>query len=173
MKKQGLLIVFTGNGKGKTTAAIGQAVRAAGHGYRVCIIQFIKQMKNTGEAKALARFADLIELHTTGSGFTWEQEQEVVRQAAAAGWNLARQKIASGGYHMVVLDEITYLLNEGFIDQEEFLDFLSQRPPGLHILITGRNAEQELYAAADLVTEMKEIKHPFRNGRKAEKGVEY
>lgn len=172
-KKQGLIIVLTGNGKGKTTSAIGQAFRAAGHGQRVCIIQFIKAMKNTGEAKALARFADLIELHTVGNGFTWEQEAGAVKAAAEAGWGLAREKIAGGNYQMVILDEITYLLSHGIIDEEEFLAALGQRSPGQHIIITGRQASPALCAAADLVTEMLEIKHPFQRGRKAGKGIEY
>ena len=172
MQKKGLFIVFTGNGKGKTTAAIGQALRMAGHKMRVCIIQFIKSMKNTGEAKALAALSETVEMHTIGSGFTWQSEKEEVEAAARAGWELAKEKISSD-YDMVILDEITYLLNDGILDQDEILGFLNNRPENLHIVVTGRQASDALIEAADLVTEMKEIKHPYQNGIKAGKGIEY
>jgi cob(I)alamin adenosyltransferase len=173
MQQKGLFIVFTGNGKGKTTAALGQALRMAGHKMRVCIIQFIKSMKNTGEAKALAALSESIEMHTIGSGFTWQSEKAEVEAAARAGWELAREKISSNRYEMVILDEITYLLNEGILDKDEILEFLNNRPEELHIVITGRQASADLIEAADLVTEMREIKHPFQNGIKAGKGIEY
>jgi len=172
MKNKGLLIVLTGNGKGKTTAAIGQALRMAGHKMRVCIIQFIKSKKNTGEAKALAGLSESVEMHTIGSGFTWQSEKEEVEAAARAGWELAKEKMSSD-YDMVILDEITYLLNGGILDQDEILGFLNNRPENLHIVVTGRQASEDLIRAADLVTEMKEIKHPYQNGIKAGKGIEY
>jgi cob(I)alamin adenosyltransferase len=173
MQKQGLFIIFTGNGKGKTTAAIGQALRMAGHKMRVCIIQFIKSLKNTGEAKALAKLTDTIELHVIGSGFTWESPEAEVAAAARAGWALARKKIMSNRYDMVILDEITYLLNGGILDESEVLAAISSRPANMHVVVTGRQASHDLIAAADLVTEMKEIKHPYQTGAKAGKGIEY
>jgi cob(I)alamin adenosyltransferase len=173
MKTKGLFIIFTGNGKGKTTAAIGQALRMAGHKMRVCIIQFIKSLKNTGEAKALAEITDAIELHVIGSGFTWKSPSAEVAAAARAGWTLAREKIMSNRYDMVILDEITYLLNSEVLDETEVLAVINNRPGTMHVVITGRQASQELIAAADLVTEMKEIKHPYQTGTKASKGIEY
>jgi cob(I)alamin adenosyltransferase len=173
MQNKGLFIIFTGNGKGKTTAAIGQALRMAGHKMRVCIIQFIKSLKNTGEAKALAALSESVEMHTIGSGFTWQSGEAEVAAAARAGWELAQEKISSNRYDMVILDEITYLLNAGILDQTEVLEFLNKRSKELHIVITGRQASETLIEAADLVTEMKEIKHPYQNGIKAGKGIEY
>jgi len=173
MKSKGLFIIFTGNGKGKTTAAIGQALRMAGHKMRVCIIQFIKSLKNTGEAKALAELTDTIELHVIGSGFTWERPKVDVAAAARAGWTLAREKIMSRRYDMVILDEITYLLNSEVLDESEVLATINGRPENMHVVITGRHASHDLIAAADLVTEMKEIKHPYQSGTKAGKGIEY
>jgi len=175
MEEKGLLLIYTGNGKGKTTAALGQAIRAAGHDLRVCIIQFIKGAWPTGEAKALTRFADLIELHVTGSGFTWKNNPDDVKQAGLAGWRLAREKITAekNGFDLVILEELTYLINYGIISESEVVDLLDNRPVGLNILVTGRNAPAGLIAAADLVTEMQEIKHPFRNGTRARKGIEF
>jgi len=173
MKNKGLFIIFTGNGKGKTTAAIGQALRMAGHKMRVCIIQFIKSLKNTGEAKTLAELTDAIELHVIGSGFTWESPKAEVAAAARTGWTLAREKIGSGRYDMVILDEITYLLNSEVLDESEVLAAINGRPENTHVVITGRHASNDLIAAADLVTEMKEIKHPYQTGAKAGKGIEY
>ena len=173
MQNKGLFIIFTGNGKGKTTAAIGQALRMAGHKMRVCIIQFIKSKKNTGEAKALAALSETVEMHTIGSGFTWQSEESEVAAAARAGWELAEKKMNSNDYDMVILDEITYLLNDGILDQAVVLEFLNNRPEELHVVITGREASETLIEAADLVTEMRQIKHPFQNGIKAGKGIEY
>ncbi|HIJ79453.1 MAG TPA: cob(I)yrinic acid a,c-diamide adenosyltransferase [Deltaproteobacteria bacterium] len=172
--KKGLLIVNTGNSKGKTTAAFGQALRSAGQGLKVCIIQFIKGHDQTGEAKAVrAHLAENIELHITGSGFTWQQDQQRVQEAADQGWQLARAKISSDAYDMIVLDEFTYLLSYQLIDENQALDFIKNRPPRLHIVITGRNAGPGLIEAADLVTEMREIKHHYRQGVKAQKGIEF
>jgi cob(I)alamin adenosyltransferase len=169
-----MLIINTGDGKGKTTAAFGQALRMAGHGYRVCIIQFIKGKWQTGEAKAVANFRDLIELHVCGTGFTWEAEHiDEVKDAARSGWKLAGEKIASGMYRLVVLDELTYLLNYGIIEESEAVDLLRARPAGVNVVVTGRGAGTELIGAADIVTEMKEIKHAYREGIEAGKGVEF
>lgn len=174
MAERGLIMVNTGNGKGKTTAAFGQALRVAGHGQRVCIVQFIKGDWPTGESLVLERMADCIELHVCGTGFTWQAEsrEEVVR-AALQGWRLAREKMASGLFRLVVLDEFTYPLNYGIIAEAEVLTALDARPPGLDVLITGREASGGILAAADLVTEMREIKHPYRKGVAARRGIEY
>jgi len=175
MAKKGLILLYTGNGKGKTTAALGQVLRAAGHGFKVAIIQFIKNMENTGEIKAAKKiFADHLEIFPMGSGFTWDaKDQDELRQAAEKGWALAKEKINSGQYCMVILDELTYTLNYGLLDQEEVVSFLKQKPEPLHIIITGRDADDKLIDLADLVTEMKEIKHPYQNGVKAMKGIEF
>ena len=171
---KGLLIVHTGNGKGKTTAAIGMALRAAGHDLRVCFIQFIKGSWHYGEIDGFKRFDGLIDLHVMGRGFTWKSEniKEDTRLAREA-WDFAREAILSGRYHSVVLDEFTYLLHYGMLDVEESLDFLHNRPSQQHVVITGRYAPPRLIEAADLVTEMQGIKHPYASGIKAQQGIEY
>jgi len=174
MAERGMIIVNTGNGKGKTTAAFGQALRAAGHGFAVCIIQFIKGKWRTGEARAVAKCGDLLELHVCGTGFTWEADHmDEVKQAARQGWNLARAKIDSGQYGLVVLDELTYLLNYGIVPESEVVDFLRGRPDGVNVVITGRGAGEGLIALADIVTEMREIKHGYGTGVAAGKGIEF
>ena len=175
MADKGLILLYTGNGKGKTTAALGQALRAAGHGFNITIIQFIKNQQHTGEIKAAKEIlADHLEIHPMGTGFTWDaKDPEEVRQAAVKGWELARQKIAGGQYKMVILDELTYTLNYGLVDEDEVLNFLKEKPAGVHIVITGRDASDRLIDIADLVTEMQEIKHPYQNGGKAVKGIEF
>lgn len=175
MADKGLILLYTGNGKGKTTAALGQALRAAGHGFNITIIQFIKNQQHTGEIRAAKEIlADHLEIHPMGTGFTWDaKDPEEVRQAAVKGWELARQKIAGGRYKMVILDELTYTLNYGLVDEDEVLDFLKEKPAGVHIVITGRDASDRLIDTADLVTEMQEIKHPYQNGGKAIKGIEF
>ncbi|MDG4475112.1 cob(I)yrinic acid a,c-diamide adenosyltransferase [Thiovibrio frasassiensis] len=174
MAIQGLVIINTGHGKGKSTAAFGQAVRAAGQGLKVCIIQFIKGKTTTGEAKAITTaFPDQIELHLAGTGFTWQQDKETVRKAALAGWQLAREKIVSDGYDLIVLDELTYLITYSLVPEEEILALFQARPKRLHLVITGRDASPGLIAYADLVTEMCAIKHPYQKGIKGQKGIEY
>ena len=174
MQEKGLFIVYTGNGKGKTTAALGLALRAAGHGLKVCIIQFIKSLKQTGEAKAITAWSQQIEFHTAGSGFTWAaKDPEEPRQAARAGWDLAESKIASAHYHMVILDEFTYPLAYGYLDENAVLSTFAARPAHQHLVITGRGASDRLIAAADLVTEMREIKHPFQQNAAARQGIEF
>lgn len=173
--KPGRVILNTGDGKGKTTAALGQVLRAAGHGFKAAIVQFIKNMKNTGEIKAAKKiFAEHLEIYPMGTGFTWDaNDRDELRRAAEQGWSLAREKIQSGKYRMVILDELTYALNYGLLDQNEVIAFLEQKPVKLHIIITGRDASEKLIALADLVTEMREIKHPYKKGIKAMKGIEY
>ena len=175
MAPKGLILLYTGNGKGKTTAALGQVVRAAGHGFKVAIIQFIKNLENTGEVKTAKKiFADHLEIYPMGTGFTWDAKNtEELRLAAEKGWALAKEKIKGGEHCMIILDELTYALNYGLLDQDEVLSFLEQKPEKLHIIITGRDASDKLIELADLVTEMKEIKHPYQNGVKATKGIEF
>jgi len=174
MEEKGLILIHTGEGKGKTTSALGQALRAAGHGMHVCIIQFIKGKWKTGETKIFETLSNLIEIHVMGSGFTWQaDDQNEVKNAALEGWKLAKEKIESDTFDLVILDELTYLLSFGIVKEEEVLELLSSRPNRLHILLTGRDASAGLIKAADLVTEMREIKHPFQQSIKARKGIEW
>lgn len=173
---QGLLIIYTGSGKGKTCAAFGQALRAIGQGLRVCVIQFVKS-RPSGELAALEKFCPatgMVEIHQVGSGFSWrDREMGRFRESALAGWRLAQEKIASHDYGLVILDEFSYLLHFKILTPAEVLPVLAQRPEKMHLLITGRNPGEELLAAADLVTEMREIKHPFKKGIPAQKGIEW
>ena len=171
---KGLLIVFTGNGKGKTTAALGMALRAAGHGLKVLILQFIKGSRSYGELEALARFAE-ITLEPLGSGFTWEKEtlEEDVR-LAGAGWERATAAMKESSYDMIILDELNYVLSYGLLPLELVLEAVRKRPANLHVVITGRGAPEELVGMADLVTEMRQIKHPYHGqGVKAQPGIEF
>ena len=172
--KKGLVLVNTGNGKGKTTAALGVILRAWGRGFRICMIQFIKSSTaSTGEVKAAKKLG--IEWHKTGDGFTWlSKDMDETTALALHGWELAQEKIASGEYDLVVLDEFTYTMDFGWLDTREVLDWLrANKPPELHLIITGRNAPQELMDYADLVTEMGLIKHPHDEGIKAQPGIEF
>ena len=171
---QGLLMVNTGNGKGKTTAALGMAMRAAGHGLPVCIIQFIKGSWHYGELDGIQAFDGLIELHVMGKGFTWKSDNmaEDTRLAQEA-WKFAADIIESGKYHTVILDEFTYLFHYNMLNIHDCLEGLKMRPPEQHIVITGRYAPEELIEIADLVTEMREVKHPLKGGIKAQKGIEF
>ncbi len=173
--KKGLVIVNTGNGKGKTTAALGILLRAWGRDMRVGGIQFLKhENANYGELRALQRMG--VELTPMGDGFTWTSRDLDETQAKAVhGWETAKARIASGEYDVFLLDEFTYALTYGWIDTAEVIEWLRQhKPPMLHLIITGRNAPQALIDFADLVTEMREVKHPFRDqGIRAQKGIEY
>jgi cob(I)alamin adenosyltransferase len=172
--KKGLLMVNTGNGKGKTTAALGLAFRALGHHLPVCMIQFIKGDWNYGELKSAECFKGLFDFHVAGEGFTWESDDlDKDRLAARKGWDLAKSCIRSGRYHLIVLDELTYIIKYGMVSEAEVLDVLSNRPKDLHVLITGRDAPERLVEMADLVTEMKEIRHHFKAGIKDQKGIEW
>jgi cob(I)alamin adenosyltransferase len=167
-------MVNTGDGKGKTTAALGLAMRMAGHGLKVCFIQFIKGSWKYGELTAVERFGELIDFHVMGKGFTWKSKDLVKDKTVAhQGWELAREAMASHRYHLVVLDEFTYLLTYQMIELKMVLDVLNHRPKELHVLVTGRNAPQELLDLADLVTEMQVVKHPLKAGIKAQKGIEF
>lgn len=173
--KKGLVIVNTGNGKGKTTAALGILLRAWGRDMRVGGIQFLKhENANYGELRALQRMG--IDLTPMGDGFTWTSRDLDETQAKAIhGWETAKARIASGEYDVFLLDEFTYALTYGWIETAEVIEWLRQhKPPMLHLIITGRNAPQALIDFADLVTEMREVKHPFRDqGIRAQKGIEY
>lgn len=172
--KKALLIVHTGDGKGKTTAALGLAFRAVGHGFRVAVIQFIKSGRHTGEMVTAARLSDLIDFTVAGRGFTWRSDDpEKDTALAREAWASARAKIASGEYRLVILDEMTYLFKYGMIDEDEVIRFLAGRPGTVHVVITGRGASEKLCAAADLVTEMRAVKHPYAAGIPAQKGIEF
>jgi cob(I)alamin adenosyltransferase len=174
-KHKGLLILNTGNGKGKTTAALGIALRAWGRDLRVGGVQFFKhENANFGELRALAKMG--VALTPMGDGFTWTSRDIDETQAKALnGWEVAKQRIASGEYDIFILDEFTYLLHFGWLDTTEALAWIAaHKPPMLHLIITGRDAPKQLIAAADLVTEMREIKHPYRDqGIRAQKGIEF
>jgi cob(I)alamin adenosyltransferase len=172
--KKGLLMVNTGDGKGKTTAALGLAMRTAGHGLKVCFIQFIKGSWKYGELAAVERFGELIDFHVMGKGFTWKSKDlEKDKAVARQGWELAREAMASHRYHLVVLDEFTYLLAYQMIGLQTVLDGLNERPDNLHVLVTGRDAPQALLDLADMVTQMQKVKHPLKSGIKAQKGIEF
>lgn len=172
--EKGLLMVHTGNGKGKSTAAFGLILRAAGHGMRVGLIQFVKGNWSTGEQFALDRFEDLVDHFVMGEGFTWDtQDRERDIAAARAAWAKAQELMADPRYRLIVLDELNIVLRMGYLPVEEVLAGLTGRRPDLHVLVTGRGAKPELVEAADLVTEMKGIKHPFEAGVKAQAGIEF
>jgi cob(I)alamin adenosyltransferase len=173
---KGLIIVHTGAGKGKSSSAFGMIVRCVAHGFPCAVVQFIKGAWDTGERRLLTdHFGDLCQFHAMGEGFTWETQDRVRDVAAAqAGWEKAKVLIADPTLRMVVLDEINIALRYGYLDVSDVVDFLnSKKPPMTHVVLTGRNAKQELIDAADLVTEMTLIKHPFRSGIKAQPGVEF
>jgi len=173
--EKGLLIVHTGKGKGKSTAAFGMAFRSLGHGLPVAIVQFVKGAMDTGERMALERFGDLVSINRLGEGFTWEtQDRQRDIAAAKHAWETAKDLIRSGEYHLVVLDELNIVLRYDYLPLAEVLEFLTNEKPGdVHVVITGRNAPDALIEIADLVTEMELVKHPFRSGVKAQKGIEY
>ncbi|HEY0329097.1 MAG TPA: cob(I)yrinic acid a,c-diamide adenosyltransferase [Rhodopseudomonas sp.] len=174
--EKGLLIVHTGTGKGKTSAALGMVFRHIGHGMPVGVVQFTKSQKwDTGEAKLLAKFPELVTLHIMGEGFTWETQDRARDIAAAtAGWQRAKELIRDDRHRMVLLDELNIVLRYDYLPLDEVLTFLrDEKPADKHVVITGRNAKPELIELADLVTEMTLVKHPFRAGVKAQKGVEF
>lgn len=172
--EKGLLIVNTGPGKGKSTAAFGLVVRALGHGWRVAIIQFIKGAWETGERRALERFSDQIVWRTMGEGFTWDtQDRERDVAAAHAAWSEAVAQMNDPAIRLVVLDELNIALRYDYLPLSDVVETLASRRPDLHVVVTGRNAKPELIAAADLVTEMTLVKHHFAAGVKAQPGIEF
>lgn len=173
---KGLLIINTGTGKGKTTAALGMVFRHIGHGWPVAVVQFIKSPTwDTGEAKLLAKFPELANLYIMGEGFTWETQDRTRDIAAAtAAWERAKELILDDHHQLVLLDEINIVLKYDYLPLAEVVAFLrDHKPPGKHVVITGRHAAPELIEIADLVTEMTLVKHPFRQGIKAQKGIEF
>lgn len=172
--EKGLLIVNTGPGKGKSTAAFGLAIRMLGYRKRVGVVQFIKGAWHAGETDAFAKFGDLVEWHTMGEGFTWET-QDLKRDIAAAerAWAKAMQLMADETISLVVLDELNIALRYDYLDLNAVVSALSNRRRDLHVVVTGRNAKPELVEAADLVTEMTLVKHHFADGVKAQQGIEF
>lgn len=172
--EKGLLIVHTGTGKGKSTAALGMALRMMGHGMKVSIIQFIKGAMDTGEQAIFDAFPDLVEMRPMGEGFTWDTQDrqrdiEKVREA----WDACKARIMDPDWKMVICDELNIAIRYDYLPVDEVLEVLAQKPDDTHVIITGRNAHVRLIEAADLVTEMSLVKHPFRAGVKAQAGIEF
>ena len=174
--ERGLVIVHTGKGKGKSSAAFGMVFRAIAHDMPCAVVQFIKGGMETGERTLITRhFADLCQFHTMGEGFTWEtQDKARDVEMAQAAWTKARELIRDPGIRLVLLDEINIALRYDYLDAGEVVAFLrAEKPPMTHVILTGRNAKEPLIEAADLVTEMELVKHPFRSGVKAQAGIEF
>lgn len=172
-QKKGLIIIFTGEGKGKTTAALGMALRAIGHHLKVFIIQFIKGKWQSGELKAVKGMSNLSIL-PMGSGFICkEKSRDREKKMALEAWDLCRKKIESKEYDMVIMDEINYAIHYNLLNLDDVISFLKNKPKKIHIVLTGRNAKPKLIEIADIVTEMRDIKHSYRRGVKAQKGIEY
>lgn len=170
----GQVIIYTGQGKGKTTAALGLMVRARGQGLRVGVVQFIKGKWMTGERKCAAERFPEVPFKVMGKGFTWESDDLAQdRELAQKAWQEAHTMIHGGEYDVVILDEITYVLHYGFVALEEVLSSLTSRPLTVSVVLTGRRAPEPLMEIADVVTEMLEVKHPFRTGKKAQRGLDY
>jgi len=173
-EEKGLLVVHTGAGKGKTTAALGMAIRCLGHGMKVAIVQFIKGAIDTAEERSLRGFGDQVVFLRMGEGYTWEtQNRERDKAVAQEAWVEVENFLQDPTFGMVILDELNIAIHHEYVSLEQVLKAVAQRPPMLHVVITGRGAKPELIEAADLVSEMKMIKHPFRKGIKAQKGVEF
>ena len=169
----GILVVLTGDGKGKSSSAFGMAARALGHGMKVGVVQFIKGKIKTGEAKFFARFPDEVEYHTAGEGYTWvtqDRERDIAK--AREGWAHARRMLADPGKGLIILDELNIVLKYGYLETAEVLAALRARPAMQHVVITGRGAPQEIIDAGDTVTEVTLVKHAFAQGIRAQKGVE-
>ncbi len=172
--EKGLLIVHTGKGKGKSTAAFGMVFRCIGHGMKAGVVQFVKGAWATGERTVLERFPELVTIKAMGEGFTWEtQDRERDIAHAKAGWEEAKRMIADPDYKLVLLDELNIVLRYDYLPAEEVIETLRNKPADKHVIVTGRNAKEELIEIADLVTEMEQVKHPFRSGVKAQMGIEF
>ena len=173
-EERGLLIVHTGTGKGKSTAAFGMVLRCIGHGMRVGVVQFVKGAWGTGERTVLEKFPDLVTIRAMGEGFTWDTQDRARDIAAAhAAWEAAKAMIADPSYRLILLDELNIVLRYDYLPIEEVVAALTVKPRDLHVVVTGRNAKPELIEIADLVTEMTMVKHPFRSGVKAQAGIEF
>jgi cob(I)alamin adenosyltransferase len=173
-EERGLIIVHTGKGKGKSTAAMGLAMRCIGHGLKVGIVQFVKGVWQTGERAVLDDYPDLVTIKAMGEGFTWDtQDRQRDLAAARNAWAMVKQMMAEEAYHMVIADELNIVLRYNYLPIDEIIETLKAKRADLHVVVTGRNAKPELIEIADLVTEMSQIKHPFRSGVKAQIGVEF
>lgn len=173
-QEKGLLIVHTGAGKGKTTAALGMALRCIGHGMKVAVVQFIKGAIDTAEERVLKSFGDSVVFLRMGDGYTWEtQDLERDTELARRAWATAAEFLRNPDYAMVILDEFNLVLQHAYVQLADVLPVLRSRPPMQHVVITGRGAKPELIEEADLVTEMAQVKHPFRKGIKAQRGIEF
>ena len=173
-EERGLIIVHTGKGKGKSTAAMGLAMRCGGHGLKVGIVQFVKGVWQTGERAVLDDYPDLVTIKAMGEGFTWDtQDRQRDIAAAEQAWAMVQEMMADESYYMVIADELNIVLRYDYLNAGAVIEALKAKRPGLHVVVTGRNAKDELIEAADLVTEMTQIKHPFRSGVKAQVGVEF
>jgi cob(I)alamin adenosyltransferase len=173
-EERGLLIVHTGLGKGKSTAALGLAVRAIGHGLQVGIVQFVKGVWTSGERTVLERFPDQVTIKVLGEGFTWDtQDRQRDIRAARQAWDAGKAMLADPRYHLVILDELNIVLRYDYLALDEVLEALRTKRRDLHVVVTGRNAKPALIELADLVTDMTLVKHPFRAGVKAQKGIEF
>lgn len=171
--ERGLLIVLTGNGKGKSSSAFGMVARALGHGMKAGVAQFLKSRTDTGEEAFFSRQPG-VAWHVLGDGFTWDtQDREQDIATARRGWEVAQAMLADPSLDLVVLDELTYLLNYGYLDQDAVLDAIAARPPMQHVVVTGRGASQALLDLADTVAEIADVKHAYRDGVKAQKGVDW
>jgi len=177
MKNDGLVIVYTGKGKGKTTAALGMALRAVGYNFKICMIQFIKGSWHYGELDSLKRLEPEFELIVAGKGFVGiiddTSPKEEHQKNAQKALQISREKIQSKKYNIVILDEVNYAVNLDLIKMEDILDIIKSKPKDLNLVLTGNYAKPEIIEVADLVTEMKEIKHPFKSGIKAKKGIDF
>jgi len=172
--EKGLLVVHSGAGKGKTTAALGMVIRCLGHGLNVAVVQFIKGAIDTAEERILKSFGDQVVFLRMGEGYTWEtQDRERDKAVAQEAWAKVEKFLQDPSFGMVVLDELNIAIHHDYVSLDQVLTAVGRRPPMLHVVITGRGANPELIEAADLVSEMKMIKHPFRKGIKAQKGVEF
>jgi len=173
-REKGLIIVHTGKGKGKSTAAFGMVFRCIGHGMKAGVVQFVKGAWATGERSVLEKFPELVTIKAMGEGFTWEtQDRERDIAHARSGWEEAKRMIADPQYSLVLLDELNIVLRYDYLPTEEIIEVLRSKPADKHVIVTGRNAKDELIEIADLVTEMEQVKHPFRSGVKAQKGIEF
>ncbi|GJL49812.1 MAG: cob(I)yrinic acid a,c-diamide adenosyltransferase [Nitrospirales bacterium] len=173
-EEKGLLIVYTGAGKGKTTAALGMAMRSVGHGMKIAVVQFIKGAIDTAEERILKGFGEQVTFLRMGEGYTWEtQDRERDKRFAQEAWETVLTILRDAQYGMVILDELNIAIHHEYVTLQQVLDGLNERPPMMHVVITGRGAKDELIEVADLVSEMKMVKHPFRKGIKAQKGVEF
>ncbi len=175
--EKGLVIVYTGGGKGKTTAALGMALRAVGHNQKICIIQFIKGSWHYGELNSLKRLEPEVELVRMGKGFVGiiddKSPREEHEKIAKEGIKVSKEKIQSKKYDIIILDEVNYAVNLGLIELNDVLDLIKTKPSELNLVLTGNHAKPEIIEVADLVTEMREIKHPFKSGIKAKKGIDF